>query len=176
MPKLKFFVPVGLFIVLLGFFLVGLNLNPGQIDSPFIGKPAPGFDLPKLLAPQERLTRDDFLGGYVLLNVWGTWCPGCRQEHDSLLIIAENYNIPIYGLNWKDDSAKAREWLAQLGNPYVANGTDPDGVVAIDWGVYGAPETFLVGPDGTVLHKLIGPMDLNIWRNEFLPLIPEAAR
>jgi len=175
MAKLKFFVPAILFAVLVGFFLVGLNLKPGEIDSPFIGKQAPGLDLPALSNPGMRVTRADMLGGYSLLNVWGTWCPGCREEHEALLAIAANYGVPIYGLNWKDDPVKAIQWLEQLGDPYVAVGVDQLGNTAIDWGVYGAPETFLIAPDGTVLHKRIGPMSLAIWRDEFLPLIQGGA-
>jgi len=168
---LKFIVPVLVFVSLLGFFFVGLFKDPTEIPSPFINKPAPDFDLPKLLVEGERLTNEDMAGSYSLVNVWATWCAGCRQEHDALLSIVADYNMPIYGLNWKDDSAAAKRWLDQLGNPYVANGVDVIGTTAIDWGVYGAPETFLISPDGMVLHKHIGPIDLRIWQQDFLPLI-----
>jgi len=171
MAKLKFFIPAVLFVGLVIFFLIGLTLKPGQIDSPFIGKPAPAMDLPSLFQSEQRVRREDLLGQFSLLNVWGTWCPGCREEHDALLTIAADYKMPIYGLNWKDDPLQAIRWLQQLGNPYVAVAVDKIGNTAIDWGVYGAPETFLIGPDGTVLQKQIGPMTLDIWRDDFLPLI-----
>ena len=174
MPRgLKFALPAIMFVGLMGFFLAGLFLDPSYIPSPFINKPAPSFDLPKLLVDDERITLQDMRGNYSLVNVWATWCSGCRQEHDTLLSIVANYNMPIYGLNWKDDSEKAKVWLDRLGNPYVANGVDIIGTTAIDWGVYGAPETFLISPDGIVLHKYIGPMSLNVWRDEFLPLMTE---
>jgi cytochrome c biogenesis protein CcmG/thiol:disulfide interchange protein DsbE len=108
------------------------------------------------------------------LNVWATWCGGCRQEHDTLLTIARDGRIPMIGLNWRDERALALRWLAQLGDPYDSIAFDPDGRVAIDWGVYGAPETFLIGADGKVLHKQIGPMTLEIWRRDFVPLLPAA--
>ncbi len=173
MPKgLKFALPVIGFVVLLGFFLIGLLFrDPTYIPSPFVNQPAPAFDLPRLLKQGERLSLEDMRGNYSLVNVWATWCSGCRQEHEALLQIVADYNMPIYGLNWKDDPVKAVQWLNQLGNPYVANGVDTVGTTAIDWGVYGAPETFLLSPDGVVLHKHIGPLDLNIWRNDFMPLI-----
>jgi cytochrome c biogenesis protein CcmG, thiol:disulfide interchange protein DsbE len=173
-PKgLKFAVPGLAFVALLGFFLVGLFRDPSYIPSPFINKPAPAFDLPRLQADQQRLTLLDMRGNYSLVNVWATWCAGCRQEHDILLRIVADYNIPIYGLNWKDEPSKAKQWLQQLGDPYVANGVDTLGNTAIDWGVYGAPETFLLSPEGVVLHKHIGPLTMDIWRNDFLPLVQE---
>jgi cytochrome c biogenesis protein CcmG/thiol:disulfide interchange protein DsbE len=106
-----------------------------------------------------------------LFNVWGTWCGGCRQEHDALLAISRSNVVPIIGLNWKDDRGLAQKWLNQLGNPYEVVAFDPEGQVAIDWGVYGAPETFLVAADGTVLAKRIGAMDMTVWQRDFLPLI-----
>ena len=130
------------------------------MPSPLVGKPAPAFSLPRLEAPDQQLTASERLGEVWLLNVWATWCVGCRQEHDALLAIAASGEVPIYGLNWKDDTLQARAWLQQLGDPVCATGVDADGRVAIDWGVYGAPETFLIGPDGKVLHKHIAPITL----------------
>ncbi len=120
------------------------------------------------------LQRSDLLGKVSLVNVWATWCSGCRQEHDTLLTLARDGGVPIFGINWKDDAALARQWLQNLGNPYAAVGVDEEGGVAIDWGVYGAPETFLIGADGTVLYKHIAPMTLAVWRDEFLPRIAAA--
>ena len=110
-----------------------------------------------------------------MLNVWGTWCVGCRAEHETLLAIAQQKVVPIVGLNWKDDNAAAQQWLRDLGNPYAVVAEDREGRTAIDWGVYGAPETFLIGPDGTVLYKHIAPMTMEDWNKEFLPRI-QAAR
>jgi cytochrome c biogenesis protein CcmG, thiol:disulfide interchange protein DsbE len=167
----KFLIPAALFAVLLVFFARSLDRDPGLVPSPLIGKPAPSFSLPSLDGSGRRVSQDDLRGRYTLVNVWGTWCAGCREEHEVLLAIARESGIPIVGLNWKDETALARSWLARLGNPYVLVGEDADGRVAIDWGVYGAPETFLVDPQGIVRRKQIGPMTLEIWRRDFQPLI-----
>ena len=154
-------------------FYLGLNRDPSVVPSPLIGKPAPAFSLPRLDKPDQLLSDADLRGQVSLVNVWGTWCVGCRQEHDTLLAIAESGEVPIYGLNWKDDTLQARAWLQRLGDPYAATGVDADGRVAIDWGVYGAPETFLIAADGTVVYKHIAPLSLDIWQREFLPRIRE---
>ena len=107
----------------------------------------------------------------MLVNIWATWCVGCRQEHDFLLRLAGRGDIPIIGINWRDRRGDALTWLRQLGDPYVASGYDEDGRVGIDWGAYGAPETFLIGPDGTVLYKHVSPLTERIWQNEFVPRI-----
>lgn len=172
---LKFLVPALAFAVLVGFFVVGLRQNPGQIPSPLIGKPAPGFLLESLGDPAWKLGPEDFEGRVWVLNVWATWCVGCRQEHEALLAIARDNRVPIMGLNWRDDRALALRWLAELGNPYVSVAFDPEGRTAIDWGVYGAPETFLVGADGVVLKKHIGPITTEIWQQTFLPLLQPVA-
>jgi cytochrome c biogenesis protein CcmG/thiol:disulfide interchange protein DsbE len=167
----KFLIPGLLFLVLVAFFVVGLQKDPRMIPSPLIGKPAPEFKLEDLKDPALSVATSDFKGRMYLFNVWGTWCGGCRQEHETLLTIARSNVVPIVGLNWKDDRGLAQRWLSQLGNPYETVAFDPEGQVAIDWGVYGAPETFLVAADGTILHKRIGAMDMMIWQQEFLPLI-----
>ncbi len=171
---MRYAIPVVLFAVL-GFFLYrGLFLNPGYIPSPLVGQQAPEFSLTDLQSPDRMVGSDDFAGEVALLNVWATWCIGCRQEHAYLLELARTSGIPIYGLNWKDDRDAALGWLANLGDPYVATAYDPLGAVAIDWGVYGAPETFLIGPDGTILHKHIAPLTPQIWERDFLPKLAEA--
>lgn len=169
--KLRFLVPVLVFAVLVPLLIFGLGRNPAALPSPYIGKPAPAFTLPDLEHPERTVSSADYAGRYALVNVWATWCPGCYEEHDFLLTLAEREDLPIYGLNWRDEGEAARRWLDELGNPYVAIGYDPDGRVGIDWGVYGAPETFLIGPDGTVLHKHITPLTEEVWRRDFLPLI-----
>jgi len=168
----RYLVPAGILAVLVGFFIVSLQKDPGEIHSPLIGKPAPVFELASLADPARNIGTTDFTGKAWLLNVWATWCGGCREEHDTLLTIARDGRIPMIGLNWRDERALALRWLLQLGDPYDSVAFDPDGRVAIDWGVYGAPETFLIGADGKVLHKQIGPLTLEIWRRDFVPLLP----
>jgi cytochrome c biogenesis protein CcmG/thiol:disulfide interchange protein DsbE len=168
---LRFLLPAAAFVVLLGFLYVGLSLNPSVIPSPYIGKPAPAMSLPTLHDPARTLSSSEFAGKPWLLNVWATWCVACREEHATLLEIARTKAVPIYGLDWKDDRESALAWLAQLGNPYDAVAFDAEGRVAIDWGVYGAPETFLVDASGVVICKQIGPLDMETWRRKFLPLI-----
>jgi cytochrome c biogenesis protein CcmG/thiol:disulfide interchange protein DsbE len=167
----RYLVPISLFAVLAAFFFFGLGLNPGYVPSPLIGKPAPGFELPRLENPAKTISDEVLRGRVALLNVWATWCVGCRQEHAFLNEVARTSGVSIYGLNWKDDRGSALDWLARLGNPYAASAFDETGTVAIDWGVYGAPETFLVGADGTVLFKHIAPLTPEIWHRDFVPLI-----
>ena len=175
MKNLKFIIPLVL-CLLLGLALFrGLSLDPRVVPSPLIGKPAPEFTLPSLQDASYPVSSKELLGQPWVLNVWGTWCGGCRAEHETLVAISRQRTVPIIGLNWKDDNAAAQQWLQQLGNPYAAVAEDQVGKTAIDWGVYGAPETFLIGPDGIVLYKHIAPMTMEVWVNEFLPRI-EAAR
>ncbi len=171
----KFIVPFGLFLVLGAFLYVGLQRDPSYVPSPLIGKPAPEFTLPSLQDASYSVASKDLKGQPWVLNVWGTWCGGCRQEHETLVAIAKTNAVPLIGLNWKDDNGAAQQWLRELGNPYAAVAEDREGRVAIDWGVYGAPETFLIGADGTVMYKHIAPMTMEVWQKEFMPRI-EAAR
>ncbi len=170
----RFIVPIIGFAVLVVFLLIGLNRDPTFVPSPLIGKQMPAFSLPKLDEPDRMVSDDDMRGQFSVLNVWATWCGGCRQEHPVLNRIAEQGNVPIYGLNWKDDAQMAGEWLRRLGDPYTATAFDEEGRVAIDWGVYGAPETFLVAPDGTILYRHISPMTMEVWENEFVARITAA--
>jgi cytochrome c biogenesis protein CcmG/thiol:disulfide interchange protein DsbE len=170
----RFLLPVGLFGMLVLVFAVGLNKDPSFVPSPLIGKPVPSFRLARLQHPDQFVTDDDLRGQVSLFNVWATWCVGCRQEHETLNRIAALSDVPIYGLNWKDDVGLASTWLTELGDPYVASGFDGDGKVAIDWGVYGAPETFLVDADGIILYRHISPLTMDIWQSEFVPRIDKA--
>jgi cytochrome c biogenesis protein CcmG/thiol:disulfide interchange protein DsbE len=166
--------PVIAFLVLAGFLGLGLYRGTSRdLPSPLIDQPAPAFDLETLADPQVRFTEQDLRGRVSLVNVWGTWCPECQNEHRKLMEIAAA-GIPVYGINWKDEDALARRWLAQLGDPYLKTGADRDGRVAIDWGVYGAPETFVIDADGIVRYKLIGPLTEQNWQEEVLPAIREA--
>ena len=169
----RYIAPLIFLAVLIGFFIKGLDPNRdlNKLPSPFLNKPAPEMDLPTLQNLTERVTSADYDGKMVLVNVWATWCVGCRQEHEYLLKLAGEGTIPIYGLNWRDNREDALRWLDQLGNPYAATGYDADGRVGIDWGVYGAPETFLIGADGRVLYKHLGPLSAFIWQRDFMPHI-----
>jgi len=167
----RYAIPIVVFAGLAVLFLRGLGGNPGYVVSPFLGKPAPQFELPGLEDPTQTVNNASFGGRTALLNVWATWCVGCRQEHPFLNEVAQESGVPIYGLNWKDDRASALNWLATLGDPYVASGFDGIGEAAIDWGVYGAPETFLIGRDGSVLYKHIAPLTPAVWQSEFVPRI-----
>ena len=170
---MRFVLPALFFAVLAGFFYVGLGLDPSKVPSPLIGKPGPAFEVPELQRSGEVVNNATMAGKPALLNVWATWCAACRQEHDALLTLARNELIPIYGLNYKDDRNAAIRWLQQLGDPYTAIAYDPDGMVGLDWGVYGAPETFLIDPDGVVVYKHIAPLTMQIWRDEFVPRIEQ---
>jgi cytochrome c biogenesis protein CcmG/thiol:disulfide interchange protein DsbE len=170
----RYLTPLIVVGLLIPIFVIGLGRNPNELPSPFIGKPAPQFELPTLEDPSISVGTADFAGNFVLVNVWATWCVGCRQEHDFLLQLSRSGAIPIYGINWRDTRSDALRWLEQLGNPYVASADDGDGRVGIDWGVYGAPETFLVGPDGTVLHKHLGPLGWASWQQDFVPLLEQS--
>jgi cytochrome c biogenesis protein CcmG/thiol:disulfide interchange protein DsbE len=167
----RYLAPLILVAVMIPVFVIGLKRDPTAVPSPLLMMPAPQFELPRLRDPSQTVGSSDYEGQLVLVNVWATWCGGCRQEHDYLLKIAANTDIPIYGLNWRDRRDSALKWLDQLGDPYVASAYDEDGRVGIDWGVYGAPETFLIGPDGTVLHKHISPMTEEVWQKDFQPKI-----
>lgn len=170
----KFIVPLAIFLLLGVFLFIGLHRDPSYVPSPLIGKPAPEFELPSLQDPNFKVASRDLKGRPWVLNVWGTWCNGCREEHPTLVEISKQTDTPIIGLDWKDEDATARQWLADLGNPYAAVATDHEGRTAIDFGVYGAPETFLIGPDGTVLFKHIAPMTVEVWMKEFQPRIDAA--
>jgi cytochrome c biogenesis protein CcmG/thiol:disulfide interchange protein DsbE len=148
--------------------------NKGIIASPLIGRAAPQFALPDLLDATRKVGPGDVKGKWYLLNVWGTWCVECRHEHETLLQIKESGVVPIIGLNWKDEDAMALEWLQRLGNPYEMVPVDHQGHTVIDWGVYGAPESFLVNPQGTVVHKRVGALTPEVWASDFLPLIQGA--
>ncbi len=153
---LKRFMPLIIFVALVALLGIGLTLNPRLVPSPLIGKPAPEFDLPLLLS-EGSFTNKDLIGHVTLLNVWASWCFACRQEHETIKHLSRN-GVRIIGLNYKDEPDDAKNWLARLGNPYQAIAVDYNGRIAIDWGVYGAPETFLIDKKGIIRHKVIGPL------------------
>ena len=169
----KYLAPLALFAVLLGFLAVGLNLNPREVPSPFIGKPAPAFDLPRLDDPARRITNQDLAGKVWILNVWASWCAACHDEHPVLVEFARRGKVPIYGLNYKDARGNAIAWLSRLGNPYAASLSDTDGRVGINFGVYGVPETFVIDKQGVVRFKQIGPVTPEVLRDRIEPLLRE---
>ncbi len=171
MKYLKFLIPMGIFLVLVLFLGAGLKLDPKEVPSPLIGKPAPAFALARLDDPAQTIRRDDLLGQVWMLNVWASWCVACREEHPLLVEFAKSKMLPIYGLNYKDQRAAGQKWLADFGNPYNASLTDLDGRVGIDYGVYGVPETFIIDRQGVVRFKQIGPITPEVIRTKIEPLV-----
>jgi len=165
-------IPLLLFVALSGLFLYVLiqmnkgEYNPRDIPTEFIGRAAPDFDLPSLFNPNERVTPAAYKGRPWLLNVWGTWCPECWREHDYLLMLKRR-GIPIVGIDWRDDRDEALGMLNRLGNPFDQVGFDPDSEMVIDYGVYGAPETFLIDAEGIIRAKHTGAMIPSIWQEKF---------
>lgn len=174
--KAKFLVPLALFLLLAGFLAYGLKLNPREVPSPLVDKPAPQFRLTTLAAPDATLGLDDMRGKVWLLNVWASWCVSCRQEHPILMELAREKVVPLIGLNYKDTRPEAVGWLQEHGDPYVASVVDADGRVGIDYGVYGVPETFLIDQNGVVRYKHIGPVTREAVRDVLLPKIAELSR
>jgi len=174
--KLRFLIPLALFIVLAGFLFRGLFLNPREVPSPFINKPAPQFSLAQLAQPDQSFAPQQMQGQVWLLNVWASWCVACRQEHPLLVELAKRKAVPIVGLNYKDKPDAAMGWLAQWGNPYDLSVKDLDGRVGIEYGVYGVPETFLIDKNGVIRFKQIGPITEEVWTKKMLPMIEELRR
>jgi len=172
----RFLLPLGIFFTLLIFLGVGLRLNPRDIPSPFIGKPAPAFQLTQLHEPDKTISEKDMRGQVWLLNVWASWCVSCRQEHPVLMDFAKMCIVPIIGLNYKDSRAEGAGWLRQFGNPYKLSAFDSNGMVGIDYGVYGVPETFVIDKAGVIRLKHTGPVTPEVIRDKLLPLIKELNR
>lgn len=180
--KMKHLLPLGIFLGLAVFLGIGLTLDPRKLPSTLIDKPAPEFRLTQLLDESKTLSPSDLKGKVYLLNVWASWCVACRQEHPLLMELAKSGVVPIYGLNYKDVPQEgdppgqemrhnAKLFLSVLGNPYIASAYDQDGRVAIDYGVYGAPETFVIDKEGIIRHKHVGPLTGEALINEILPLV-----
>ncbi len=170
---LKKFAPLAIFVLMLVFLGIGLTRDPSHIPSPLIDKPMPVFDLARLKDEQQRLASGDLLGEVALINVWASWCVGCRIEHDVLLSLSRRKVVNIYGLNYKDRREDALAWLQRFGDPYTSTAHDLEGKVGIDFGVYGAPETFLIDQQGVIRYKHIGPLTSEIIEKELLPRIEQ---
>jgi cytochrome c biogenesis protein CcmG/thiol:disulfide interchange protein DsbE len=169
--KTRYLIPLAIFIAMLVFLGVGLKLNPREVPSPLIDKPAPSFNLPTLDTPSRLLSPKDMRGQVWLLNVWASWCSGCREEHPVLVELAKTSTVPIYGLDYKDQPDDARRWLVNFGNPYTAVVSDLDGRAGIEFGVYGVPETFVIDKAGIIRYKQIGPITPKVLQETILPLV-----
>ncbi|MES2013580.1 MAG: DsbE family thiol:disulfide interchange protein [Pseudomonadota bacterium] len=167
----RFLLPLIIFIVMVGFLAVGLNLDPREVPSPLVGKPAPQFSLPRLDNPEQVMSPKDMLGKVWLFNVWASWCAACRDEHPVLVALSKSGEVPVYGMDYKDTRQDAQQWLAQGGSPYVATVMDADGRVGINYGVYGVPETYVIDKAGVIAYKQIGPITDEVLRNKILPLV-----
>jgi cytochrome c biogenesis protein CcmG/thiol:disulfide interchange protein DsbE len=168
-------IPLIAFVLLVILLVVGLNISDRKtlIPSPLIDKPVPAFDLPVLASPEQRMSKDSFLGKPYLVNFWASWCVSCRVEHPAITDLAKRNLVRIVGMNFRDEEQDAVAWLNQFGNPYDINLSDLNGRVSIDFGVYAAPETFLVDPSGTIVYKHIGPLTAEIIDTEILPLVAD---
>jgi cytochrome c biogenesis protein CcmG/thiol:disulfide interchange protein DsbE len=167
----RYLLPLVIFLVLAGFLAVGLNKDPREIPSPLVNKPAPAFKLPRLDAPDQTLSTQDLRGRVWLLNVWASWCVACRQEHPLLVELAKTGTVKVYGLNYKDKREDALGLLRKSGDPYVTSLSDTEGLVGIDYGVYGVPETFVIDKQGVIRFKQIGPITPESLRDTLLPLV-----
>jgi cytochrome c biogenesis protein CcmG/thiol:disulfide interchange protein DsbE len=172
----RYLLPLGIFVALLLLLGVGLSLNPREVPSPLIGKPAPAFQLPQLHQPEKTLSSRELQGKVWVLNVWASWCVACREEHPVLADFARSGIAPVYGLNYKDQRNDAVAWLKRYGDPYQASMFDADGRVGIDYGVYGVPETYVIDRQGVIRYKRIGPVTPEIVQKKIAPLIAELNR
>ena len=173
MTRFVIVVPLVLVVVLVVFLAAGLRHDPHEIPSPLINKPAPRFQLAQLRDPSRTFSAEEMKGKVWILNVWASWCFSCRDEHPFLLEYARSGVVPIYGLNSKDKREDALSWLGELGDPYVLSVSDTDGRVGIDYGVYGAPETYLIDRNGMIRFKQVGPVTPDIWQEKILPLVQD---
>ena len=167
---IRVLVPLGVFLFVVAFLYAGLSLNPREVPSPLIGKPAPAFELPVLQQPDKRFVPADMKGKVWLLNVWASWCVTCREEHPLLVELSGKKVLPILGLNYKDKDEEAKAWLKRFGNPYDLSVVDAEGRIGLDYGVYGVPETYLIDAAGVIRFKHIGALTPAILEQKLLPL------
>jgi cytochrome c biogenesis protein CcmG/thiol:disulfide interchange protein DsbE len=172
---MRYAIPLIIFLVIavfLGSRLRG-DYDPHMVPSPLIDKAAPAFQLPQLRDPNRNFSAQEMRGKVWLLNVWASWCITCRDEHPLLIEYARSGAVPIYGLNYKDKREDALAWLSDLGDPYVLSAADIDGRVGIDYGVYGAPETYLIDRNGVIRFKQVGPVTPDVWEKKILPMVKD---
>ncbi len=171
LKRFKSFVPLVVFLTLMAFLVWGLHHDPHKLPSPLIGKFVPAFNKPSLSDASEMLTEHVFKGHYTLLNVFATWCVTCHAEHPVLVDIANSEKIRLVGLDYKDKRKRALKWLHNAGNPFSQIVFDNDGSLAVDLGVYGTPESFIIDPKGVVVYKHVGAITPGVWSSEILPEI-----
>jgi cytochrome c biogenesis protein CcmG, thiol:disulfide interchange protein DsbE len=169
----RFLIPFGLFIVVVGFLAVGLTLDPRELPSPLVGKAAPAFTLPQLHDQEKTFSPADMTGKVWLLNFWASWCGGCKEEHPVLMRMAKAGEVPIYGMDYKDQRDEAQTWLRRHGNPYPLTAVDEAGRIGINYGVYGVPETYVIDKQGVIRYKQIGPLNDDVVAKKILPLVKE---
>jgi cytochrome c biogenesis protein CcmG/thiol:disulfide interchange protein DsbE len=169
----RLLIPLGIFIVLVVFLGIGLKLDPREVPSPLVGKPAPDFKLALLSDPAKQMSPADLRGKVWLFNVWASWCASCRQEHEVLLDLSKLGSVPIYGMDYKDQPGDAQAVLNRYGNPYVETVVDLDGRTGINYGVYGVPETYLIDRNGTIRYKHTGPVTQEVLDKKSRPLVKE---
>lgn len=174
MKRFLLFIPLVLAIILGVVLYAGIGKDPTKLDSALVGKQVPAFALKDLKNPESTLDESLFQGEVTLLNVWGTWCPSCRDEHADLMWLAREKKVSIIGLNYKDSRDDAQVWLDKLGDPYSTIIYDPKGTLGFDLGVYGAPETFVIDASGVVRYRHVGVVNSNVWEQVLLPVINEA--
>ncbi len=168
--------PLLIFVAIALFLAIGLTRDPREVPSPLIGKPVPAFLLPPVRGRLLGLATADLKGGVSLVNVFASWCVACRAEHPLLMQIQREGIGPVHGLDYKDRPDDAARWLDEMGDPYTRTGADLDGRVAIDWGVYGVPETFVIDRGDRIAYKVIGPISPAVWKDTLLPLIQNLRR
>ncbi|MEI6801527.1 MAG: DsbE family thiol:disulfide interchange protein [Burkholderiales bacterium] len=171
--KAKFLIPLALFGVMVAFLAVGLRLDPHEVPSPLVNKPAPVFQVPQVEQPELEFASADLKGKVWLLNVWASWCVACREEHPVLMNFSRAQMIPIIGLDYKDQRKDALSVVKRSGNPYDIIAFDADGRVGIDYGVYGVPESYLIDKNGIIRYKHIGPITQEALTKTIIPLINE---
>jgi cytochrome c biogenesis protein CcmG, thiol:disulfide interchange protein DsbE len=172
----RFLALIAAFVLLVGLLAVGLRLNPREVPSPLVGKPAPAFELPLLHSPDKTFSQKDMLGTVWVMNVWASWCPPCLEEHPIVTDLARSGIAPVVGLNYKDQRADALPWLNKHGDPFKVSVYDQAGRIAIDYGVYGVPETYVIDQKGIIRYKHIGPLTPAVAQKKLRPLIEELAR
>ena len=173
---MKFAVPLGVFLVLSVFLTLGLRLDPHNVPSPLVDKPAPAFRLTQLHDPTKSFTPADMLGRVWLLNMWASWCVSCRAEHALLTALSRTGVMPVYGLAYKDTRENALAFLRAFGNPYVLSIQDTDGRTSIDYGLYGVPESYLIDKTGVIRFKQIGPITVDVLEKTILPMVERLSR
>ena len=171
-----FVVPLAVFATIAVLLAVGLTLNPREIPSPLIGKPVPQFELPPVRGRTLGLGTSDLKGEVSIVNVFASWCVSCKEEHPVFMQMQRERLVPIHGLNYKDRPEDVEKWLDDMGDPYTRTGADIDGRVAIDWGVYGVPETFVIDREGRIAYKHIGPVTPKLLDETLRPLIARLRR